>query len=201
MSEAGAVAAPITYHDAETHSQDASTNGHGAQNGTTSAESKDTDLSQIPGSSSQHTAQNGSLFTDSARPDSDQPGAGRCFYDYSNGGPRFDDEHSQQDEPCRSGGGCRVLAQYCDLPGAVAAVACPVGRGRAVLCGTHPELATHWLGAVDPPIDATPHAGQQSCTGSAATVKAKLEQTQALREQFWLGVLRACGLGQHVACT
>jgi hypothetical protein len=89
-----------------------------------------------------------------------------CFtHDYSNGGPLFVTHDMQPDVSGLSG--VQVLATYCALPDRhglklsgqqqqqqhnavagiqpAAAVRCSVGAGVAVLCGTHPELAPHWL--------------------------------------------------------
>ena len=123
---------------------------------------------------------------------------GGWFYDYSNGGPRFDEEDASQDEIGGPSGACKVLAQYHDLANAAAAVLCPVGKGQAVLCGTHPELAPHWLGAADSPLNAM--APQElKCVGNASNVKERLQRTWARRLLFWAELLIACGLKGHLA--
>ena len=67
----------------------------------------------------------------------------RCR-DYVNGGPMF---LAADGGPAASHPGVRVLARYPELGGAAAALACRVGAGRAVLCGSHPELHPSWLDA------------------------------------------------------
>jgi glutamine amidotransferase-like uncharacterized protein len=64
---------------------------------------------------------------------------GRTRHEFYAGGPVFGDAEKYD--------GVRVLARYATLPGApAAAVACAVGRGRAVLCGPHPEYGLDSLG-------------------------------------------------------
>eukprot|EP00887_Chlorella_sp_A99_P002281 scaffold10.g2281.t1 len=67
--------------------------------------------------------------------------------DYFNGGPAFVEADHWE--------GVEVLAVYADAPAEAAAAArgalaaavlCRAGAGRAVLCGTHPELSPAWLG-------------------------------------------------------
>lgn len=118
------------------------------------------------------------------------------FYDYSNGGPCFDVEGGSENQEASSQ--ITVLAQYHDIGNATSAVACPVGRGQAVLCGTHPELAPHWLGTADAPLDRQSASGQVQCIGNALTVKQKLQQTEAQRLQFWSRLLCACGLREYL---
>ncbi len=64
--------------------------------------------------------------------------------DYINGGPAFVslDGTSLLHQPPN---GVQVLATYPDRGDAAAALLCAVGQGRAVLCGTHPELHPSWL--------------------------------------------------------
>ena len=176
MSEAGAVAAPIAQCAGQPEAADT-----GSVRDTTGPSSSQQQSDLASASSASGPDVHPGLLAGS-----------ECFYDYSNGGPRFDEEAAANGEIPGSQE-CRVLATYCDLGNAAAAVACRVGRGKAVLCGTHPELATHWLGTADQPVDSDA-ARQLQCISNAATVKGKLEQTQAQRQRFWLYLLQECGL-------
>ncbi|RMZ57012.1 hypothetical protein APUTEX25_002244, partial [Auxenochlorella protothecoides] len=118
--------------------------------------------------------------------------------DYSNGGPAFHPDAGALPP------GCRALARYADLAGTpLAALACAVGAGRAVLCGTHPELAPHWLGP--PESAAVPaQAGVPPLTGGGDQARAlqlqrALGRHGAARWDLWLLLLEAAGLGAWLA--
>lgn len=133
--------------------------------------------------------QNFQLKADGISNTDEEPNDRQCFYDYSNGGPRFDLDAGQQADA----DDIRVLAQYQDFAGATAALTCRVGAGCAVLSGTHPELDPHWLSMTDRAIE---HVDSSQGPGkdNAATVQEHLEQTQTIRRQFWLKLLHECGL-------
>lgn len=116
--------------------------------------------------------------------------------DYVNGGPAF--------FPCSSvpsAGPHRVLARYAGVPGRpAAAVSCAVGRGVAVLCGTHPELGTRWLGVGDVCGDG-PAAAENVRTDESpgrdagiSKLRAALETSQTSRWAFWLFLLSSARL-------
>ena len=103
--------------------------------------------------------------------------------DYSNGGPAFHYDGSWPDKRLR------LLASYVDLPQRscrhshpgeqpAAAVACEVGAGIAVLCGTHPELGPEWL------TGNGQGAGRLSDWGQRATVAAALTEGAGPRQLF-----------------
>ena len=63
-----------------------------------------------------------------------------CYY---NGGCSFVDAHKMPD--------VHVLARYSDIQDSPAAIIeCAVGKGKALLCGVHPEYAPHFLEKNDP---------------------------------------------------
>ena len=119
----------------------------------------------------------------------------RCM-DYVNGGPAFEVAAGE-------GAGVTVLATYSQRAHAVAAVCCAVGRGRAVLCGSHPELHHSWLeapsgGARGDALRASvPPAGSDShYQAHVASLSAELEAAEAERRAFWRALLRAAALGR-----
>lgn len=92
------------------------------------------------------------------------------------------------------------LATYED--GRIAAVCCCFGQGRAVLCGSHPELLPDWLTPTTQPgvlmslgMDADDAAGLAS---HALGVQEALSAGRAQRWMFWLSLLQAAGLGKYL---
>ena len=182
MSEAGAVAAPISF----CRSDDPANSDQLER------------TTQVPGANCNAANQQGTAAPHelSAISNEQQACSRECFYDYSNGGPQFVADSAATSKFTSS---CRVLAQYCDFEGAAAAVACSVGKGHAVLCGTHPELAPHWLGTADAPMHRQDVTGRAHCINTAESVRSKLEQMQDQRQHFWMQLLKACGLGAYLA--
>ncbi|GFR44822.1 hypothetical protein Agub_g6160 [Astrephomene gubernaculifera] len=82
-------------------------------------------------------------------------------------------------------GAVEVLAVYPDLGNAMAAVRCRVGRGVAVLCGTHPEMPYESLLNAVLPYDAR-QARHVAALGS------ELAAWERQRRQFWMALLLAC---------
>lgn len=101
--------------------------------------------------------------------------------DYCNGGPFFRSDGEEVEE----GLGVSVLARYTGIGGRAAAVKCLVGKGVAVLCGTHPELSPHWLEAACRFEAEAAAASGNSKPGQAALVKSKLESSHDGRVRFW----------------
>jgi hypothetical protein len=108
--------------------------------------------------------------------------------DYCNGGPYLTALDGNPDIDQLPG--VTVLAQYCQVPVAaaspvqqqhqeyarrVAAVRCSVGRGVAVLCGTHPELGPEWL---DPCGESNARQGPQPHEAAPAGAAASIPQQQ-----------------------
>ena len=102
-------------------------------------------------------------------------------HDYSNGGPWFVlDKGSSYNETVRQ------IAVYAGVADRTAAVACKVGQGVAVLCGTHPELHPDWL---LPAEDCTAAVlRQHTC------LQNDLHASHASRREFWLRLLQECRL-------
>ena len=123
--------------------------------------------------------------------------------DYSNGGPSFQYAGSWPSKRVR------LLATYSDLPQPqhegsstaeehqeqgpagrpAAAVACEIGSGVAVLCGTHPELHPDWL------LGDGQGAGRLADWPQRTQVAAALRDGAAMRQMFWLTLLHECRLG------
>jgi hypothetical protein len=159
-------------------------------------------------------------------------------FDYSNGGPVLlaaDGSPDLEQLPAVT-----VLARYGQLPpsaaaalaqpghqqqvqqrqsaaGRVAAVRCAVGKGVAVLCGTHPELGPEWLdpcGESNAAQGPQPHeaAPSSQLAQAAAGAGASIPQQQREREQQAGSALqvvvddavgsslRSSGEGQTVVC-
>lgn len=160
----------------------------------------------------------GATHADAARRD-ERAGSAPCAWercvDYCNGGPVFcPDPDPGQDpgDPDTSGPSpIRVLAEYEDLGGAIAAVRCAVGSGCAVLCGTHPELAPHWLDAAceadgEPAVSAGAAGTHEANEGPgvepvgrgwsarAAGVRAALARDGPARRRLWRMLLAEAGL-------
>ncbi len=121
----------------------------------------------------------------------------RCV-DYCNGGPVFCAERDLRGQDSGSGSRFAVLAEYAELGGAPAAVRCRVGAGRAVLVGTHPELAPHWLDAAcasGGPDGEGPGAGAApALQARAAGVREVLAAGAAARRRLWRMLLSEAGM-------
>jgi biotin--protein ligase len=127
----------------------------------------------------------------------DGEGLTRSCADYVNGGCAF---HAFP--AARAPRDFEVLSRYAGLAGgAPAAVLCRVGAGRAVLCGTHPELDTSFLGAPDGATDAAGPRGGGCAPGDArcAGVRAVLEAGAAARGEYWRALLAHAGLEHLLA--
>lgn len=62
---------------------------------------------------------------------------------YHNGGCYFVDAENQKNT--------KIIARYLDIPGQPAAIIqCNVGKGKAILCGPHPEIGAYNLTTQDP---------------------------------------------------
>lgn len=111
--------------------------------------------------------------------------------DYVNGGPAFEGDASSTWAP---------LAWY--EGGRIAAVRCQVGQGRAVLCGSHPELLPDWLTPATQTsvLVASGLAGEDASSLAlhAASVQAALCEGRRERWLFWVSLLEATGLGKYL---
>ena len=123
--------------------------------------------------------------------------------DYTNGGPAFWPSEACRDKPFR------VLAVYAEKSDALAAVSCVVGRGAAVLVGTHPELDPSWLQRESDRVPAVEENLRRISTGTAAAgaesliavrqgVREQLERSAQERHLFWTALLEAAGLAQYL---
>ena len=132
-------------------------------------------------------------------PSTDAGAAWSECMDYSNGGPCFLCEGDWRAK------GLSLLAAYADLPEPArrrcgcarpaAAVACQVGAGVAVLCGTHPELHPGWLTGDGQGVQGAQGAGHRPDWGRRQQVAAALREGAAMRAAFWLTLLHECRLG------
>ena len=131
----------------------------------------------------------------------DEPDRGDCpavtwerCVDYCNGGPVFCPDAGA----AQPGANIFVLATYVELGGAAAAVSCRVGAGRVVLCGTHPELAPHWLDKACGAQEEGVCEGVPRGSGQAAGVRAALAAGAPARRRFWDMLLSEAGVvGLH----
>ena len=135
----------------------------------------------------------------------------RCR-DYSNGGPFF--QRSGEGPVARqvmaaSAGAAEaftVLAVYTEREAAIAALKCHVGRGRAVLVGTHPEVEPKWL-ASQPDAVAIDQAFRESCSTQQRDedvrkgVREQLQRWSNERHEYLCMLLHEAGLGEHVCLT
>lgn len=114
--------------------------------------------------------------------------------DYVNGGPAF--------VPAKDADATwATLATYED--GRIAAVRCAVGQGRAVLCGSHPELLPDWLTPATQPDVLAKSSGVDEGDVSwlavhAAGVQEALREGRGSRWLFWLALVDAAGLGKYL---
>lgn len=116
----------------------------------------------------------------------------RCR-DYINGGPEFILPALVDNTKYK------VLARYLDKNEAVAAVSCKVGKGVAILCGTHPELDSLYLGAVDSLEHIETDADVKS-HNYIHELKEVLASNKLPRWEYWLSLLHEAGLGDKL-CT
>lgn len=92
---------------------------------------------------------------------------GKEYCAYFNGGCEFID--AEED------GNATVLARYSDMDrGAAAVVECRIGKGKAILCGVHPEYASHGLDSRDPYL---------------VPIKEKLQAQEENRKEFFTNLL------------
>ena len=106
--------------------------------------------------------------------------------DYSNGGPAFLEKGSGRKDTC-------VLATYDDHGDLPAAVRCCVGKGLAVLVGTHPELHPDWLRG-----SSSEGAGQESKCRRVESVRLALLEDAQQRMLFWRTLLCEAGLADFL---
>lgn len=124
--------------------------------------------------------------------------------DYSNGGPSFKpftSMHGEVDTPERA---FQVLAVYTEKEDAIAALKCCIGKGVALLVGTHPELDPKWLAsqrdtvAIDQGLkdridDTLDHDGEVR-----ERVKEQLERCSTERKLYIDMLLGEAGLYKHL---
>ena len=106
--------------------------------------------------------------------------------------------------------GVDILATFPEHNNAAAALVCPIGLGRAVLCSTHPELTSDWLAL--PPGGGRSDAVLTSVDAESETYKAHSKSSEVYVEQlrceleahglgrfaFWITLLRSAGLEQYL---
>jgi biotin--protein ligase len=118
--------------------------------------------------------------------------------DYANGGPAFELSSGAVLAAEAPVEGVTLLATYdAERDHAAAAVACRVGQGCAVLCGTHPELPHGWLAPAAWRADAVGgEAPAQDAAHAAhvARLREQLEASGAGRWRLWRTLLTAAAL-------
>ena len=135
----------------------------------------------------------------------------RCR-DYSNGGPFFQplaEGPAARQVMAASAGAAEnftVLAVYTEKEDAIAALKCHVGRGRAVLVGTHPELAPKWLASQTDAV-AIDQSFREDCPTQQSDedvregVREQLQRWSKERHEYLCMLLHEAGLGKHVCMT
>ena len=99
-----------------------------------------------------------------------------------------------------------MLAVYTEKDNAIAALKCCIGRGTAVLVGTHPELESKWL-ASQPDTVAIDEGLKDGTSSHRSTeevrehVREELEKCSKGRKQFFSMLLHEAGLGEHIHWT
>ena len=126
--------------------------------------------------------------------------------DYSNGGPSF--------EPCASPvgrdgernirtQGYQILAIYTEKRNAIAALKCSIGKGVALLVGTHPEVDPMWLEsqrdtvAIDQGLK-DKNNNQRHDDEVRNRVREQLERCSAERKLYVDMLLYEAGLGKYL---
>ena len=126
--------------------------------------------------------------------------------DYSNGGPSFELIRSDATLQCDCSSqqqAFQILAVYTEKANAIAALKCSVGKGVALLVGTHPELDPKWLAsqrdavAVDQGLKGEPGIQKDDET-TREHVKQQLEDYSAERKQYIDMLLIEAGLGKYL---
>eukprot|EP00890_Picochlorum_soloecismus_P001411 jgi/Picsp_1/2270/NSC_05734-R1_biotin holocarboxylase synthetase len=129
--------------------------------------------------------------------------------DYVNGGPYFcKTDATPVRINTRLGENVEVIATYPDKSHLACAIQCQVGKGRAVLCSSHPELEHEWLkGSV---MDVSDKVFAMSESGHPDLQESKeylhhlnhlvhmLEGHASDRRDFWKTILCASGLKNHI---
>ena len=129
--------------------------------------------------------------------------------DYVNGGPYFcKTDGTPVRINTRLGENVEVIATYPDKSHLACAIQCQVGKGRAVLCSSHPELDHEWLkGSV---LDVSDKVFAMSESGHPDLQESKeylhhlnhlvhmLEARASERRDFWKTILCASGLKNYI---
>ncbi|CAL5218350.1 g11 [Coccomyxa viridis] len=127
--------------------------------------------------------------------------------DYSNGGPSFepftDSSASMHREFSTQTEAFQVLAVYTEKNDAIAALKCSIGRGVALLVGTHPELDPKWLASQRDTVAVDQGLKDQNGLkthdeGVREHVKEQLERCDAERRLYIDMLLSEAGLGKYL---
>ena len=126
--------------------------------------------------------------------------------DYSNGGPFFEPFGSpvaRGDEGDNEMQAFQILAVYTEKSNAIAALKCSIGKGLALLVGTHPELDPKWLAsqrdtvAIDQGLKDSSNAERHD-EDVRKHVKEQLERCSAERKLYIDMLLYEAGLGGYL---
>lgn len=94
-----------------------------------------------------------------------------------------------------------VLAVYIEKGNAIAAMKCSIGRGVALLVGTHPELDPKWLASQPDTVAIDQGLREESVRSDEAVrkhVRDQLERCSAERRQYFNMLMHEAGLGKYI---
>ena len=124
--------------------------------------------------------------------------------DYSNGGPSFvPPERRAGDAPeaAAQHKSFKVLAVYTEKDSAIAALKCEIGKGAAVLVGTHPELEPTWLSSQPDVVaieEGLKSAGQRHDEDVRKHVREQLKKCSKKRQEYFSMLMNEAGLGRCI---
>jgi glutamine amidotransferase-like uncharacterized protein len=124
--------------------------------------------------------------------------------DYSNGGPSFVPPVGRAGDASEAAAqqkSFKVLAVYTDMDNAIAALKCEIGKGAAVLVGTHPELEPRWLSAQPDVVaieEGLKSGGQRHDDDVRKHVREQLEKCSKERQEYFSMLMTEAGLGIYL---
>jgi biotin--protein ligase len=124
--------------------------------------------------------------------------------DYSNGGPTFVSSGSMAGDAPKAAAQdqfLKVLSVYTEKGNAMAALKCEVGKGVAVLVGTHPELESKWLASQPDAVaieEELKSVGERHDEDVRKHVRKQLEKCSKERQRYFVMLMTEAGLGKYI---
>ena len=124
--------------------------------------------------------------------------------DYSNGGPSFVPPGSIAGDALEAAAqdqSFKVLAVYTGKDNAIAALKCEIGKGVAILVGTHPELEPRWLASQPDTVaieERLKSVGQRHDEDIRKHVREQLEKCSKERQEYFSMLMTEAGLGIYI---